>query len=204
MAKINLKVILFDMDGVVIKQRKVYFSQRYSEEYNKPLEDVLEFFKGEFQDCTLGLLDLRQVLPKYLAKWGWEQSLDEFLDYWFSGERAVNTELVDYIDKLRRLGIKCCIVSNNEKYRAAYLSADVGLGRHFDDMFFSHDLGVKKDDPEFFKKVLKILQIEGSKVYFLGDSDKDLSSAKALKIDGLMYTNTNDFKKKIESLIKKG
>src|SRR5258708_7184557 len=78
-----IKAILFDVDEVVIKREK-YFSQKYSEEYKVPQEQVMEFFKGEYQDCAIGKMDLKEVLPKYLKKWGWQGSLEEFMDYWFT------------------------------------------------------------------------------------------------------------------------
>ena len=60
------------------------------------MDKVLPFFKNEFQDCMLGDSDLREVLPDYLNSWNWEKSLDDFLEYWFSGEKDVNNNLLKF------------------------------------------------------------------------------------------------------------
>lgn len=199
-----VKVILFDADGVVMMPREKYFSERFSEDYEIDYGEILPFFKDEFQACTLGKADLRKVLPKYLQKWGWKDSLDDFLNYWFTSECETNDELLNFIDGLRYRGEICCLVSDNEKYRAAYLSAVVGLGQHFDDMFFSHDLGLRKESPKFFKKVLQILKVEPSEVYFLGDNNKDVASAGSVGIKFGIYKSTYDFKKIFKKLSNEG
>lgn len=44
-----MKMLLFDLDGVVILPRHKYFSEKLSEEQNIPLENIITFFKGEYK-----------------------------------------------------------------------------------------------------------------------------------------------------------
>ncbi|MFH1601970.1 MAG: hypothetical protein ABIB61_03385 [Candidatus Shapirobacteria bacterium] len=67
------KILLIDADGIVIEPRDRYFSEKFSEEYNVPLEKILPFFKNEYKKASLGKIDLRKALPAYLKRWGLEK-----------------------------------------------------------------------------------------------------------------------------------
>src|SRR5260221_14134850 len=96
------KTLLIDLDGVIIKARHKYFSQRLAEEFNIPIDDIMEFFKGEYGQAARGKVSIREVLPKYLAKWGSHTNVDDFLKYWFEGEKDVDSEVLKRIAVLRQ------------------------------------------------------------------------------------------------------
>ena len=52
----NYKAILFDVDGVVITSD--YYANYYSKLKDIPVEIMIDFFKGEFQDCFINKKDL--------------------------------------------------------------------------------------------------------------------------------------------------
>src|SRR5688500_6890642 len=114
------KILLFDMDGVVVKKTKV-FRVRISEKLNIPLEKVLEFFKNEFQESLVGKADLKVVLEKYIHEWGWNDTVESLLKFWFEGESEVDDQLLAKISNYRKGGGKGYLASNNEKYRIDYL-----------------------------------------------------------------------------------
>ena len=61
----KIKAILFDLDGVILKPRDKYFSEKYAEEQNVPIENIIPFFKNEYKKIMLGQADLKEVLSKY-------------------------------------------------------------------------------------------------------------------------------------------
>ena len=73
-----IKVILFDCDGVIIKERGQYFSQRLAQELGLPINEnfVKEFFKKEFLLCETGKADLKEELQKKIGTWGYTGSVD--------------------------------------------------------------------------------------------------------------------------------
>src|SRR5258708_4443241 len=172
-----IKAILFDVDEVVIKREK-YFSQKYSEEYKVPQEQVMEFFKGEYQDCAIGKMDLKEVLPKYLKKWGWQGSLEEFMDYWFTSETELNEPLLEVVKQLREKGVLCCLATNNEKYRAQYLLDVVGLKDYFDQAFVSAFVGAKKSQAEFYKYIFNDLNLKPEEIMFWDSAQGEVDVAK--------------------------
>lgn len=186
------KEILLDVDGVVIRPRNKFFSETYSEDYGVPIDDIVPFFKGEYKKAAVGEVDIRDVLPPYLSKWGWKGTVDEFLKYWFENERDVDEKVVETVETLRQRGVKVHLVSDNEANRAKYLMEEVGLKDKFDEAFFSSDLGVTKSDPEFYKKVAEKLKLNPEEIDYLDDDEKNVDIAKTLGIHARLFKDAGD------------
>ena len=192
------KEILLDADGVVIRPRHKYFSGKFSEEYGIPIDNIIPFFKGEYKAAATGEVDIKDVLPNYLAKWGWKGTVDEFLQYWYEGERDVDERVLGVIRDLRQQGARVYLASDNEAGRAKYLMEEVGLQSDFDGGFFSSDLGVTKSQPEFFERVASELQVEPSQINYWDDDPKNVDVAKGVGIDAHTYEDFDEFKKEVK------
>lgn len=70
----SIKAIIFDADGVAIFPWRA--AQLFEREYGITREMVSEFFSGIFADCLIGKADLKEELPPYLERWGWQTSVD--------------------------------------------------------------------------------------------------------------------------------
>lgn len=195
-----IRVILLDIDGVVIKRER-YFSEKYAKDYDLDLGRVSEFFKGKFKECVVGKADLKEELPRFLKKWGWDGSTDDFLDYWFSSETQKSIEVLSLVDKIRAFGIECDLASNQEKYRAEYLLETVGLSQYFDESFFSSDLGVDKQSPQFFLKVIVALGVKPEEILLIDDEQKIIDTASSLGLNTHLYQNIEGFRKAVLPLI---
>jgi putative hydrolase of the HAD superfamily len=191
------KVFLFDLDGVVIRPRHCYFSEKYSEDYKIPLEKIMPFFKTEFKLALTGKVDLKEILPKYLRDWEWKKSLNEFLAYWFESEKEIDTNVLEAIRKIRKRGIKCYLVSQNERNRKDYVLDSLGLKKEFDGSIFTCDVGLEKSDSKFFEKVIKIIGVKSKDAVFWESDSKYTEVAKSVGIDAKVYSSFKDFKKQV-------
>lgn len=185
------KVILWDADGVTIKRQNEYFSQRFAREYGAPLEEVSQFFKTEFRQCQLGKTDLIEELSQRLPKWGWQKGVSPFLGYWFKGDEA-DKAVLGKVMELRSRGIICCLATDQEFHRAAYISGVLGFNTFFDHLIFSCDLGFSKEDPAFFTAALKWLEVAPEEVQYWDDDEKNVEVAKSLGIDARFYKSFED------------
>jgi HAD superfamily hydrolase (TIGR01509 family) len=196
-----IKAFLFDADGVVIKPHK-YFSQRLRDEGKDiPEEKVSPFFKNEYKKVAVGKSDLKVDVQKYLSDWNWKGSVEELLHYWFSGENKTNLGVIRLVQKLRKKGYKCYIVSDHSKYRADDLKNNVGLGKYFDEMFFSGYVGHTKEELEFFEKVLKKIGRKPSEVVFIDDDIFNVKIAEKTGIVSYQYKNVLELWKLIKKQI---
>lgn len=195
-----IKAILFDADGVAIAPHP-YFSKRLQDEFGISTDKVSPFFKGEFKLCTIGKADLKEEVSKYFPAWGWNKSVAELLDIWFSGEKAIDEAVLKIVDELRFKGIKCCLVSDNEKYRSQYALNEMGLEKRFDKTFFSCDLNHTKSEPEFFEKVIADIKIRPEEILYLDDDPKNVQVAKVQGIDARVYENIGSLQNVVQGLI---
>ena len=179
------KVILFDVDGVLIKSAR--FGDYYQKTTGVTSAEMQPFFTGPFRECKIGKADIKKELKPWLEKWKWVGSPDDFLQTWFEYENKSNVELLNLIKKIRKKGVQCYLATNQEKYRADYIWHAMNFFNYFDGMFCSSNLGVAKPDPEFYTIVLEKLKQEydvvPSGILYIDNDAEGIKVAKKLGID---------------------
>ncbi|HEV7424458.1 MAG TPA: HAD family hydrolase [Candidatus Paceibacterota bacterium] len=193
-----IKVILFDADGFIIKEQK-NFGQMYSEKYNVPIEKIEPFFKKWYGLCKTGKVDLKTKIKPYLKKWNWKDSVDEFLNLWFTSYTEFDNEVLDLIKGMKSHGVKCYLATNQEKYRAERIKNIIQSGNYLDGIFFSCDIGYMKQEREFFKVVIDSFKnIKPQEMLFWDSKDDSLKVAKSFGINTELYTSLKNFKRKMK------
>lgn len=192
-----LKVLLLDLDGIVIRPRHKYFSEKFSEEYKIPLTEIVPFFKEKYILAAMGSLSIREVLPKYLKAWGWKKSLDEFLEYWFGSERTLDENVLKIVRNLRKEGVKVYLASDNEKERSKYVMETLKLKDEFDGGYFSYQIGYTKKELNFFKMIHKNLNVKPREIEYWDDDPENVKVAVRAGFKGKVYISFDDFKKDI-------
>ncbi len=195
------KIVLFDVDGVLIREGEM-FSRRYCRDFHLSIEKMLPFFHGIFQECMLGRADLKQILHQYVAEWGWQRSIDELLEYWFGAENDVDATVLETVATLRKNGIRSFIATNNEKYRVMYLWERLGFRNHFDGVFSSSGVGVKKPAPEFFESVSQSLAAYSKQEILLCDNEpQNIDAARQYGFQTHLFTDTINFRREFADLL---
>jgi putative hydrolase of the HAD superfamily len=194
------KAVIFDTDGMVVITDM--FSVKYCEEYKVPYENILPFFKNEFQPCLVGKADLKEQIKPYLDKWNWKKSVEEFLEYWFKAEHHIDNRVTKTISRLKKSGIKCYLATNQEIYRTNYLKNEMGFKTIFDRIFSSAEIGYKKPQAEFFDVVVKEIGLDRNEIQFWDDTVKNVLGAKEVGLNAHLYTKFEEFESEIDNLLK--
>lgn len=184
--------IIFDADGVLINGEQ--FSKALARDYDVDHDKEKEFFTGTFQDCLVGKADLKESIEPYLRSFGWNGTVDELLEYWFTTEHSINEGLVAYIQGLRQSGIHVVLATNQEKYRTRYMLDRMGFQDMFDKIYSSAQLGLKKPALEFFDKVVQDMQIPKEEILFLDDDEGNIAGAQAYGLQSELYSNYDSFR----------
>jgi putative hydrolase of the HAD superfamily len=194
-----MKTILIDADGVLLKKQP-YFSIRISQEYNVPYELMEPFYLNELKKCQIAAADMKEELAKYLPKWNWTKSADEFMQYWFTTDVIPDQDVLAVVDTLRQQGAKCYLASEQEKYRSSHIWNIANLKNRLDGSFFTHDVGALKSTPEYFHRILATLNLKPEEVMFWDDDQKNVDVAKNAGIDARFYSNLEEFKQATATL----
>ena len=137
------------------------------------------FFTGPFIRCIEGQADVLEVLPPFLASWGWSGSAADFVETWLSVENAPDEAVLGVVADIRRCGVPCFVASTQERRRARYLAVEMRFDQLFDGLFFSCDIGVGKPNEGFFKAVAHRLGRPGEELLFIDDAMVNVEAARA-------------------------
>ena len=190
------KVMLFDVDGVLIIPPKL-FLQQYCERFGKNEELLQNFYSTkEFKDSSVGKFDLKDAIRLHNDLWQWDGEPYELLNMWFAAESQPNTELVDTTQVLRKSGVPLYLATQQEKYRAAYLRDVVFKGK-IDGMFCTCDIGFGKNEDSYWEVVLvelknKYPEITPDEIIYFDDRLSLVEKAKEFSINAYVYKNNDE------------
>jgi putative hydrolase of the HAD superfamily len=196
---VPIEAVIFDADGVVVFPWQ--FSRYLEQEHGITPEMTRAFFRGVFNDCLIGKLDLKEALQSVLPEWGWQQSADDFVAVWLEVENAVDTRVIDVIRILRRAGLICCLATSQERYRAEYMATVMGFAEIFDQLFFSCKLGCQKPDHVYYDTVARSLDLEERSILFWDDSQSNVESARECGWNAEVYTDFAAFEEKLSAYL---
>lgn len=197
-AQAGLKWILFDADGVIVHPM-MQFSRHLSDVYGITPEKTRSFFSGEFDQCLLGRERLEDVLPPFLAEWGWPLSTEEFIATWMREDDHVDGRLAAVIRGLRRRGYRCGLATLQERNRAAYMRSSMAFELLFDALFFSCELGSMKPDLQFYALIEQQLGQPGQSILFWDDRPHNVEAARQQGWNAEVYLGFEDFCKKLSA-----
>jgi putative hydrolase of the HAD superfamily len=182
------RVLIFDVDGVLVAPRG--FADALENLHGISRGATAEFFAGPFQACLIGEANLEDVLPPYLKRWDWRGSTDAFISHWLEADDRPVQGVLDAIEAARRPGDICCVASNQERMRAAYIAGKMGFETRFDRLYFSCALKAAKPQQAFFQKVQDDLGIAPGLIYFWDDSRGNVDAAAAFGWNAYLYESS--------------
>lgn len=203
----NIKIILFDVDGVIIRP-PYYFSKELEKQgYNNAVEILNSFFNGEDNvRCLEGKADSKETIMPYLQKFGWKGTAEQFLRQQFRFEsRYLDKNIISLIGDLRRQGTICGLSTNQDKNRAKFLLKVLNFQNFFDKHFISCHIGFRKCNDNFWVKVIdnltkEFLNLKLNEIVFFDDNQDSISAASKFGIQTFLFKNINQFEKDMDFL----
>ena len=99
---------------------------------------------------------------------------------------VLHRRVVDGIDRLRSLGFRTALVTNNDRFSFEMHFPDVDLHALFDVVVFSSDVGVEKPSARIFTTTLEQLGIDASDAVFVDDVANNVDGAVAAGLQGVV------------------
>ena len=198
------KVILFDVDGVLIRLPN-YFSQELDKRGYKGAEKSLtSFFKGsDNQECVEGKANFEKKIMPYLEKFTWKGTAEEYFQKQFQFEKKyLDQNIISRIEQFRARGIKCYLCTDNSKLRAEFILGEMDFKNIFDGYFISCFIGYRKCHNEFWSYLINKLgkEIFPSEIVFFDDAQNNIDVALKFGIKAILFENIAQFEKDLKSL----
>lgn len=195
----DIKYLLLDMDGTLLdKYFDDYFwehlvPEKYAEKNNitfgKAKDELLVKYKRH--EGTLNWTDI--------DFWSKELNLDiPALKEQIRHLVEVHPYVEDFLIKLRKHKKKVFLVTNAHYKSIAIKFKKTGIGRYFDSVITSFDLGYPKESTEFWKRAEALLRFDKEKTLFVDDTEAVLKTAKGYGIKYILLktgANSKGYKK---------
>lgn len=201
------KIILFDVDGVLICLPNYFTKELENKGYAGAEEVMNPFYRGEINWAyTEGRSDAREMVGPYLEKFGWKGTAQEYFDEQFQFERRfLDQDLIALVVNLKNQDVLCCLATDQEKYRAKFLMDEMDFKNIFDKYYFSCEIGKRKCADEFWKYVLwdaekDLPGIQPWEIVYFDDIQKNIEIASSFGIQSFLFTDKLQFENDMNML----
>jgi len=176
-----IKLIIFDLDGVLVEAKNIHF-----EAFNKALgkyaiewHEHLSIYDGLKTNQKLEILTERKGLPVDLYKEIWDlkqmYTLQELRNLKF------NSELVTTMTMLVNEGYKLAVCSNSIRKTVLTVLSKLGIIEYFDLILSNEDVKNSKPHPEIYWKTISIMRCLPEDTLIVEDSPYGLLAASRSK-----------------------
>jgi putative hydrolase of the HAD superfamily len=181
------KNIFFDVDGVLIHGH--HHNPKYRNPWYTNIEtdlgitqDQLQslFVDGYMDQVFIGKKNLQDGFKEFLLDYGLlsRTTADEFINYWFSGDTTRRESVFDLVSELREISeYRVFIATAQAHQRADYIWNDMGFGQYFGDIFYTADLGIQKENSDFFNIIADRLSVQSTECYLIDDTPAVIRAA---------------------------
>ncbi|MBI2797770.1 HAD-IA family hydrolase [Candidatus Saccharibacteria bacterium] len=195
------KAVGFDYGGVVFGEPTKKIMQHIRDHIGVTQEEWKRAWWQHNHKMNKGSITYNDVIKLVLHDLG----KDEFYEYVTKTQleaeqkQSISRDILDLADDLRRNGYKVGILSNMDKAGYHKIKA-LGLGKHFDVMDFSCNIGAMKPEPGAFLRLAHDLSVDIRELVFIDDNDKPLETAEEVGFKPILFENFNQLKSVLQDL----
>ncbi|MEZ5558621.1 MAG: HAD-IA family hydrolase [Pseudomonadales bacterium] len=173
----SIRAVLLDADGVIQLPGPAW---RASLEALCADPERVESFIGDLfaaeKPCLTGAADFPSALAQVLNRWRSEVPLQDALQVWTQIEPA--PEMLELVCDLRSFGLIAALATNQQAYRAGFMSTTLGYREHFDYLLYSCELGHCKPESGYFASALARMMIDPAEALFIDDHEANVAAAR--------------------------
>ncbi|MFO3717126.1 HAD family hydrolase [Anaerococcus sp. ENR1011] len=190
----NYKLIIFDMDGLMLDTEKFYyeswfkFSEEYGFEYNNEKRKLLAGMNGP---------TIRNILAKELGSEQKAKELRENLEeyrreYFLNFKGDLKKEgLINLLEFLKENNIEAVVASSSSREKISYLLKNQNIDHYFKFIVSGHEIKNGKPNPDIFLEALTQAGYKKEEALILEDSYNGYKAAKASGMDYIIIHDSN-------------
>lgn len=176
-----MKLIAWDFDGVLNRGYAHGFEEwqrTFEVDLGVSAKDFTDFVYNErnFVPVLTGQLDLMALMADYVSTYAVPHEPRAVLDYWLAKDANPDAQVLGWLQACALPGV---IATNNETHRADHIWHKMGFARHFNHIFASGRMGVKKPDPAFFAQIEAWSGHAPEDILLIDDAEKNIAAARA-------------------------
>ena len=189
-----IKAVLFDLDGTLLDRDESVrnFIHSQYDRLNRivghiPRENYIKrFIELDQRGYVWKDKVYQQLVDEFeITETTCEELLQDYLSE-FKNHCVPFPNLITTLEKLKSLDVRLGIITNGRgQFQKDNIKA-LGIERYFDTILISEWEGIKKPDPEIFKRALKQLNVSAHQSIFVGDHpENDVKAAQNVGMIGV-------------------
>jgi epoxide hydrolase-like predicted phosphatase len=202
MALMTIQAVVFDIGGVLEITPSLGVSGTWEARLGLTAGWLDERMADVWHGGGIGTVTEQEVHAALTERLGFTaaQVAGFMADLWREYLGTPNTELIDYVRRLRpryRTGILSnSFVGAREREQAAYGFEDL-----VDEIVYSHECGMSKPDPAIYALACERLQVEPSRMVFVDDYEPCVAGARRAGIQAVRFQDNAQAISEIEKLL---
>ncbi|MEK7168772.1 MAG: HAD family phosphatase [Patescibacteria group bacterium] len=192
--------IISDLGGVFLNRGVWLFWDHLQEEHKIPVETAKLAFLKNYKQYFSGYITEEEfwvnLLSEINLKQDWKLLREKLLGFF-----EINKETSDIYRNLRKKGFKMVLLCDQSKEWWPILDKKFEISSQFDFVVVSALIGLHKPSPEIYKYTLKKSKSVAKESIFTDDIDYNLTPAKDLGVDTILFENSKQFKKELQKRI---
>ncbi len=184
----NIKCVLFDLGGVLIK----IYPDEFAEKINIKPDDFFKIFKKFEGPISLGNEPPLDVLREIIDSSNIDISLDKVVKCFkedYIGERIDKT--FKLISELREKGYFIGLLSNTNEIHFNYIYKEIDGLKNFDKVYISYKLHLIKPDKKIFNYVENDLKFNKDEIILIDDSSENIDAAYEYGLNTIKVENND-------------
>lgn len=184
----TIETVFLDMDGTLLdKHFDDYFWEQYVPEHYSLLHDI------SVEEAKKQLLVKYQKVEDTLAWadlnfWSSELGLDiPELKLRINHLIGVHPYVIEFLESCLKARKKLCLITNAHSGTLSIKLEKTSIGPWFDRIICAEEVGVAKEDPDFWVRLEKIIPYDKAKALLVDDTEKVLNSARVYGIANLIF-----------------
>ncbi|KAB2331306.1 HAD family hydrolase [Bacillus mesophilum] len=189
-----IKAVLFDLDGTLLNRDESvkWFIQIQYDRLNKALGHIPKeryirrFIELEHRGYVWKDIVYQQLVSEFeITDITWEELLQDYISH-FKNHCIAFPNLIRMLAELKTKNLALGLITNGRgQFQMDNIKA-LGIGDYFNTILISEWEGIKKPDPQLFKRALHQLNVTPNESIFVGDHpDNDIKAARNIGMKGI-------------------
>jgi len=176
----SVDTILFDLDGCIVDTLPMWL---------KSFQQTFKKFHISITDAELLKIGFHRIYDHKLHIQSREEFINEVYGFYTKNflDSPLHQNALSTLKKLKRNNFKTALVTSSRRSVVDIFLEKQRVSQYFDYTLAWEDTKANKPDPEPLLKAIQLLKSDPERSIMIGDSDTDISAARAAHVTSIWY-----------------
>lgn len=203
MKRPNIKLILFDFNGVVVLGDHKTTSKHFGRIHHTPWKKVHEILYTKYFNLVVeNKISEIDAWQKPIKELGWKQDW-QAMRQWHLDQQQFNPPALKMIRQLRLEGYPCVILSKNLVQWFEYKEDRLHFRMHFDNAVNTQELRLPKASKETMEWICARFNVRPKEILFIEDQEQNLIVPKKMGVHCIFYKTFQQCEREVIKILGK-